>query len=458
MRRFNSTKSLRTAVKKAYGKIDYLEHHDFLTGTKNLTVIREQLKIILEYNETCNIAVLVLGIDDFNVINATRGSETGDTLLVMLARRIVDFFQNNTIVARKGGDEFVIFLRDYQSDQLRITTKKLLKILSQPYLVEDEQIFLTVSIGISRCRLDAQAPEELLANADIALQKAKQLGKHNYQFFTFKMGREAHQTQKIQMHLAQALELNEFFLCYQPQIILKNQQIIGVEALLRWQCQQLGLIYPDLFIHIAEKMGFITAIGDWVLHQACQQLKKWQNINQQLRMAVNVSCNQLLEPRRGKKHFLTVVQKALKESKLAPEFLELEITENIMLYSDSTTLDILKKLKDLGVRIACDDFGVGYASFSRLKHMPFDTIKIDRSLIKNMFKNKIDVSIIRAILSISNQLNMNVVAEGVENKIQSDILNELGCNVMQGNFFSKAITVKKMEQLLNVDAIHRSSS
>lgn len=418
---------------------------DGLTGFSNLAFIREKIDELVNKQEPS--AIFLLGLDDFSMVNDALGSYIGDFVLKQTSERLKDRLQDTHVIARKGGDEFIMIFHNDSLKRSQQRAHHILKEISQPISIGDKKIYLTGSIGISTYPQDANATEELLTCADIALRYAKSVGKNNAQHFTKKLGIKSHQRHEILAKLPHALERNEFFLCYQPQLDTRNQTIVSLEALLRWKNPRLGLIMPQYFIPLAEETAHIISIGDWVLKSACQQAKQWQLPEKSIRMAVNVSARQL-QTSHKKQCLLKSIEEALAISKLPPHHLEIEITESVFMKSDLRAMQTLKKIKDIGIHIACDDFGTGYSSFHRLKQLPIDILKIDRLLIKDMCKNPVDETIIRSIIAIAKKLNLLCVAEGVEKEEQYQRLCELGCDIIQGHYFSKAVNPPQIEKLL----------
>jgi len=434
------------------GKVDAL-HPDPLTGLPNLAQIREKIKTLLLSSVSKNkLGVLLLvDLDDFRVINDTMSSYFGDLILQQICTRIAGHLRSTDLLARKGGDEFVVVLDDIKSIENAIDIANIiLKALAHPFTLSGQDIYLTASIGMSSFSSHAgNNVENLLANADIALQQAKEYGKNNYQVFAQMMGDRAHQEQNKVRHLRHAIQRDELFLCYQPQIDVKNYRMVGVEALLRWNSPALGLVMPNDFISIAEDNGLILPFGDWVMRRACEQAKEWQQQWPELRVAINISVRQFegIHTQTADK-FIHRIALILEETNFSPSLLEVEITESILMKNYSAAMSMLKKLKNLGVRISCDDFGTGFSALNYLKQFPMDTIKIDKSFIDDIVHNPIDVAIIEAIIVMAKQLHIEVIAEGVETEAQLRILEALGCDIVQGYFFSKPLSKEDVTSAL----------
>lgn len=442
-----SRRRLENEIKFSDAQIAYLKEHDSLTGMVNLPVIRKNIEHLIQDHDHDALAVLLLGVDCFRLINGTLGSIAGDLILQKISQRIHLHCQKNDLLARKGGDEFLIVIPNISSKEAARRAKLILQTVNKPFFIDGEEINITASIGISLYPKDATCAEDLLIYADFALHHVKEMGKNNYVFFTKKIGQARKYIQLIQNDLNNAIKNRQLFLNYQPKIDTHSQRIVGAEALLRWKHPHLGLIAPDHFIPIAEKMGLIASLGNWVLQQGCLQAKRWQCMHPKpLIMAVNVSAKQFYDFRIKEPLLISHIQSALEESSLPAELLELEITESALMRDDEASKCILKKIKELGVVLACDDFGVGYASFGQLKKLPIDVLKIDKSLIKDITTDSIDVTIIRAIITIARRLHIKIVAEGVENEAQFLLLKDLGCDMVQGNYFCKAIDAQSLEE------------
>lgn len=416
---------------------------DSLTGLPNFAYAREQL-VHLIHDAPCHPnqgAVLLIGLDHFRDVNVMMGSCFGDKLLQLVSSRIKTLLGESDLLARKGSDEFILLLCDVEclevAEQL---ASGILMALALPFFLDHQEVYITASIGMSFYPLDTQNVDGLFANVDMALGEAKEEGKNNYRIFVQEMGERIQKTQKMEKRLRQALSRRELFICYQPQIDIENHDIVGMEALLRWQNSELGLVFPNDFIPLAEKTGLIVPIGEWVLRSACQQLKRWQAEGKSLRVAVNLSVRQFQGIyTQGEEQLVCFIESVLEEMSLVPEWLEIEITESMIMKNHTSMLSMLKKLKNLGIRISCDDFGTGYSSLNYLKRLPIDVIKIDKSFIHDIAVNAMDVAIIRTIIDLAQQLHIEVIAEGVESQEQVHILRDLGCHVVQGYYFSKPL-------------------
>jgi diguanylate cyclase (GGDEF)-like protein/PAS domain S-box-containing protein len=435
--------------------VEYMDNNYIWNQNEQLTItnhskdLHNKVQFILQDNADTNLFMLLINIDNFRTINNLVTYDVANVLLNQVLERLTGYCKDhNGVSAHTAADEFIVLIHDCTLNKAKKIAAHVVKIMADSFQADQHELNITASIGVSHYPADAKNAEELFIQANIALYRAKELGKNNYQFFNLKLKGKIHYAQQLQKDLLHVLERQELFLLYQPQYDLNNKQIIGVESLLRWQHPILGCIGPDDFIPLMEHSRQIIPVGDWVLLNACQQAKIWQKTFPELQVAVNVSSVQLRASPGKKNHILHSVQQALEYSGLSPESLELEITESTIVKDDSATKNNLKKLKDLGVHIACDDFGVGYASFGRLKQLPLNTIKIDKSLIKDIGRKPIDFSIVRSIVTIAQQLNIKVIAEGVETLEQLNVLLDLGCTVIQGYMYCKPVKPTKMNVFL----------
>lgn len=412
--------------------------HDRLTDLPNRLLFDYRLPLALETakNHKHKLAVCFLDLDRFKIINDTLGHAIGDKLLQTASERLTKCLRENDTIARWGGDEFILLLPQINSkqDAAKVATR-LLEVLQPAFDIEGHQLYISCSIGIAVYPNDGKNPETLLKNADVALYRAKEQGRNNYQLYSPTMNSKASELLILENSLHTALEKQEFLIYYQPQINTTNGDITRMEALIRWQHPTLGLIPPKQFIPLAEDTGLIIPIGEWVLKTACAQNKAWQNAGfPKIRVAVNLSARQFQQP-----NLVKTVRQILKETQLDPIYLELEITETTAMRDANFTSSILNELRAMGVHLSMDDFGTGYASLSYLKKFPFHTIKIDRTFIKEITNNRHDAAIVKAIIDLAHNLNLTVVAEGVETQAQKDILQKLHCQEMQGFFFCKPL-------------------
>ncbi len=424
--------------------------HDILTGLPNRALLTDRMNQALSHAKRYGmyVGILVVDLDFFKEVNDTYGHKFGDLVLKEQAKKLLNFVRENDTVARMGGDEFVVILGS-QTDEKNVIglLNQFVELFSTPFQVEKREIIATASIGVSIYPRDGLDADTLLKNADAALYHAKELGRNRFQFYMEEFNKNIIQRTELTVALAHALQNNELSLNYQPLVDLKKGTIIGVEALLRWSHPTLGLIPPSTFIPIAEETGLITTIGEWVLRTACMQAEKWHqsSIFNSLKMSVNISSKQFRQ-----KKFLFTLKNIIEETQLNPDCLELEITESLILGNVSEIIQKMIELKSLGIHFAIDDFGTGYSNLSYLKHFPFDTIKIDKTFIDNITTDSYSASIVQAIIGMSKNMGINVLAEGVEHKEQVDFLKKHHSNQVQGYYFSKPLSEEECTRLLTL--------
>jgi diguanylate cyclase (GGDEF)-like protein/PAS domain S-box-containing protein len=426
-------------------KMSYLAQHDSLTDLPNRVLLHDRLNeaITLSSRYQRKLAVLFLDLDRFKHINDSLGHVVGDRLLQSVARRLFTCVRSSDTVSRQGGDEFVVLLWEVRHAQdPAITAGKILAALREPHLINEHELHITGSIGIVTYPDDGADVETLMKRADIAMYHAKEIGRDNYQFFQPEMNARAVERQSLEYNLRYAIERQELVLHYQPKLNLATGAIIGIEALIRWKHPQLGLVSPGQFIAIAEDCGLIVPIGRWVLHEACRQARAWQVAGlPPLCIAVNVSPMEVRSP-----GFVSGIRATLKETGLESRYLELELTEAVLMEKSRSVADVLAELKDIGVQLALDDFGTGYSSLSHLKRFPIDTLKIDQSFVRDLTRD--GTGIINAVISMGKSLHMRVLAEGVETRQQLEVLQEHGCPEGQGYYFSRPVSAEDFGQLL----------
>jgi len=432
---------------KTQEQIKYIAYHDTLTGLPNRNLLNELLVhsiTLAERNNKC-MAVLFLDIDGFKMINDSKGHGMGDQILQEVAERLLKTLRKSDVIARHGGDEFIVIIEELDNcSGVELIANKIINCFQEPFHLENQDYFLTTSVGVAVYPADGQTPDMLIKNADIAMYKAKENGKNQYLFCTPVMKDVANETMELSTNLYRAIEKNEFELYYQPQLSCHNNQIMGVEALIRWRHPVMGLISPAKFIPIAEKTGLILPIGEWVLRTACQQNKKWQEQGlPKIRMGVNLSLRQF-----HNNDLLNLVESVLKETKLAPQYLELEITETIAMKEKSYIINTLNAFRQIGVSIAIDDFGTEYSSLSYLKHLPVDRLKVAMQFIRGIGIDHKDEALAKGIIVLAKSIGMNVIAEGVETKEQLEFLKNHNCDEIQGYYFFKPLIEAEMTKLL----------
>ncbi len=446
---FTMAASISGALQRqqAEEKIRYHALHDRLTGLPNRTLFGDRLVVSLLNAQRSGemLAVMFLDLDRFKTINDTLGHTVGDLLLQRVTERLTSCLREGDTIARWGGDEFTLLLPQISSpEDAAKSAQRIVEALKPPFRLEEHELYITSSIGIALYPLGGEDDQTLLRNADVALYRAKELGRNNYQFYTTGLNAKASELLTLESRLYQALERSELLVYYQPQVNINTWEVIGMEALVRWQHPEVGIISPNTFIPLAEENGLIIPIGEWVLQTACAQNKAWQDQGlPPLNVAVNLSSRQFQQP-----HLAQTVQRILTETGLEPRFLELEITESIAMQNIELTHTILRDLQQLGVRVALDDFGTGYSSLSYLKKFPFDMIKIDQSFVQDLTADPKDMAIITAAIALGRKLDLSVVAEGVETEAQLNLLRSLHCEEVQGYFFSKPLSCEHATQLL----------
>ena len=422
--------------------------HDSLTGLPNRALLLDRINQALAHAKRFNlhVGVLLVDLDFFKEVNDTYGHKAGDLLLKCQAKRLSEFIRANDTVARLGGDEFVVVLAAQSSETSFVgLLNKFNELFLMPCQIETHEIIATASIGVSIYPQDGMDSDTLLKNADAALYHAKELGRNKFQFYQEEFNQHILQRAELTIALGQALQRKELALNYQPLVDLKTDNIIGIEALLRWHHPSMGLIPPVTFIPIAEESGLIIAIGEWVLRTACAQAKIWHESSaySAMKISINISAKQFRQ-----KNFLPLVRDVLEETQLNPNCLELEITESLIMGNIAHVIEKMVALKELGVRFAIDDFGTGYSSLSYLKNFPFDTVKIDKSFMDNITTDSNNASIVEAIIGMTKNMGIDVLAEGVEHVEQVNFLREHHSNQVQGYYFSKPLSEQDCTELL----------
>lgn len=415
-----------------------LAHFDSLTELPNR--LNFNLSLSKKMKDHDQLAVMFLDFDRFKLINDTYGHSFGDNLLKKVADRLKNLIEDQMVVSRQGGDEFIFIVPYKHLDEVERVAAEILKLFSNPFKVDQQEIFISTSIGISLYPHQSNNSEELLKQADISMYKAKQNGGNQFLFYEEHQQLEVIETLELENGLRKAIEQNELSLFYQPKVNIRSGQTYGVEALIRWNHPTLGIVSPMNFIPIAEKTGLIVPIGEWVLRTACEKAKMLLDQNIEIRISVNVSMVQLLQD-----NFVKTIADILSSVDLPAKFLELEITETVAMKHKEFTIKVLSALKNMGVKLAIDDFGTGYSSLNYLKEMPIDIIKIDKSFIWDMKESKFDLTLIESIISVCHSLNLTVIAEGVETEEQYELLRMKDCDDVQGYLFSKPLPEKELD-------------
>ncbi|MFV2047946.1 EAL and GGDEF domain-containing protein [Metabacillus sp. YM-086] len=432
-----------TERKKADEMIHQMAYYDSLTGLPNRNMFKDHLNEHLSQVNDNMLAVLFLDLDRFKIINDTKGHSTGDLLLQKAAKRLLEAVGNQGMVSRQGGDEFIILLESTSYEEIEEVAQGIIQAFSQPFDLNGDEFFVTPSVGISLYPVDGEDQETLIKNADTAMYLAKERGKNNYQYYNSTLQNVSTRKMELEVGLRKALANEHFEVFYQPQYRLDTREVCGVEALLRWKHPKLGMISPADFIPLAEETGLIVPIGRWVLRKVCEQHKLWKDAGLgAVPVAVNVSVRQIQDL-----GFVDDVKQALRDFKLDPADLELEITESIMQNIEFSRI-VLNKLKELGVKIAIDDFGKGYSSLSYLKYLPIDKIKIDKSFVDDILDSTLNGSIAKAIIEMSHTMNFSVIAEGIEEEVQLAFLLNNFCELGQGYLLSKPLDVKGVTELM----------
>ncbi|OWW22693.1 EAL domain-containing protein [Noviherbaspirillum denitrificans] len=429
--------------------IRHLAFHDPLTGLPNRRLFNDRLHqaAAMRHRKDNAFALMLLDLDRFKTVNDTLGHEIGDALLKAVAARLLNSCRQGDTLARMGGDEFaLIALEIHQPEDMARMAEKLLDVLKEPFHLFGHELYVTTSIGVTLYPNDASDADALIKNADIALYKAKDLGRNNFQFFTDDMNAAMMQRLRLESAMRWAIERNEFMLHYQPQVDVITGKIRGTEALIRWRHPEFGMISPAQFIPLAEETGMIVQIGDWILRTACAQAKAWQVAGLPMRVAVNLSARQFHQG-----DLAETIAEILEQHDLPPSLLEVELTEGILMDDTSQTASVLDKLHGMGVQISIDDFGTGYSSLSYLKRLPIQILKIDQSFVRDIHTDPDDRAIVTAVIALAHSMKLRVVAEGVETPEQLAFLKEYDCDMMQGYLFSRPVSGDDVLSLLEND-------
>lgn len=450
--------SFRDVTKRIYleEKLEYQATHDALTDLPNRVLLSDRINqaIAAAKREHNLVGVLFFDLDRFKLINDSLSHEAGDELLKSFAKRVKESIREGDTLARIGGDEFVMVLPNlHKEEEAMSIANKILILMQSPFLIAKRKVTVTASIGICLYPKDGKNSDELLRNADLAMYRSKESGSNQFQFYTDDLNKQSLEYLEKETELRQAITHSELFLCYQPQVKLSTGDIVAVEALIRWQHPQKGLLLPMDFIPLAEETGLIIPMGEWVLRTACHQNKIWQESGlPPIRVAVNLANQQLKQP-----DLVETIESILKETGLKPQYLEIELTENVLI-NNIEVVNRIHELKEMGMQIALDDFGTGYTNINYLKQIPLDSLKIDKSLMDHIDSSRSDEVIMQAIIAMAGSLNFEVLAEGVETQKQLDCLKTVNCENIQGFYFSKPLLSQDIEDLLkNPDSFKTQS-
>lgn len=420
--------------------------HDTLTGLPNRTILNDRIGLLIERaaREKTVVALFLLDLDRFKEINDSLGHGAGDELLQGMAARLTDLMRDSDTVARLGGDEFVILVEMEMADSAIPVAQRILDAMARPFSISGREIFIGASIGISLYPKDGDSAEELLKNADVAMYRAKKRGRNRFRFYDENMDASSVERLSLETSLRRAVDNGELLLYYQPQVNLHSGEIIGAEALIRWQHPEMGLVSPAKFIPLAEESGLIFPIGEWVMRTACAQIRSWQDAGVMTpTVAVNLSAHQFRQ-----RQLVKMTTGVLLDTGIDGRYLELEMTESAVMEDADRVIRILRELKEAGTAISIDDFGTGYSSLSYLKQFAIDKLKVDQSFVREITRDPSDAAIVVAIITMAHSLGLNVIAEGVETEGQLEYLRSHGCDEMQGYFFSRPVPVGDFEQML----------
>ncbi|UBF24757.1 EAL domain-containing protein [Kovacikia minuta CCNUW1] len=446
----NRVKERTYQLEAAQAKLLKIALYDALTGLPNRTLFincLEQALNLAKNDSSYQFAVLCLDCDRFNLVNDSLGHQVGDELLIAIADRLGTVLNQDDTLARMGGDEFAMLLSGMQDNSAHQVAKHLLELLAQPFQLEQHEIFVNASVGVALGSPAYEQPEHVLRDAGTALYRAKASGRFKYQVFNPGMHQAALQLLQLETDLRKAIQQEEFIVHYQPVVSLRTGKITGLEALVRWQHPQRGLVSPGLFIPIAEETGLISQIDSWVLRTACQQLQHWQQeklLDTPLTLGVNLSAQHLTQP-----GLIESIDRILEETQLNPRFLKLEITESAVMSNAQATVGILQKIRERDIQLSIDDFGTGYSSLSYLHSFPVNSLKIDRSFVQRIDETWDSLGLILLIINIAHTMGMNVIAEGIEMEQQLLQLKGLNCDFGQGFLFSEPLAADKLIHLIS---------
>ena len=449
LQKYNSVREHYYDEIKAVGeRFEYLSHHDGLTQLPNRILFHESLSQAVLHAKINNkaLALLFLDMDNFNIINNTLGNDIGDQLFKAIAERLRRYAAPCDMVARIQGDEFALIISDVKDPvSIKLETQKILDLLSRPYNLYGHEVFITSSIGITIFPEDHQDAEGLIKNAELAMYYAKSHGRNSYKFYSSDLNVQSSEYMALANSLHRAIDRNELRVFYQPLVDLQSGQIVGAEALARWQHPDLGIIMPSKFIPVAEQTGLMLSLTEVILYSVCEQMQAWRKADIDYGfVAVNLSGQHF----RPDNNLIELIGKVLQDTGIDPEHLELELTESIIMQNAEFTIQVLSQLQAIGVKVAIDDFGTGYSSLSYLKHFPVNTLKIDRCFIQDITTDRHYATISLAIIDLAHSLSLQVIAEGVETAEQIQFLKENNCDQVQGYFFSPPLPAPEFEKML----------
>jgi diguanylate cyclase (GGDEF)-like protein len=442
--------------KRYQEQIEHQANYDGLTGLPNRNLLLDRLQqAVFAQRQVRSIAVVFIDLDHFKFINDSLGHNAGDKLLQQMAERLRSVVRDGDTVSRLGGDEFILILNDQPNEEVMFRAmQRIINKVSEPVNIDGRELVVTCSAGVSLHPQDGPDIETLLKNADAAMYRAKEHGRNNFQFYTAEMNRLVNERLALESSLRRALERNELLLHYQPKLNLESGAIVGVEALVRWQHPEWGLMSPDRFIPLAEETGLIMQIGEWVLRTACAQNRTWQDAGlPPITVSVNLSARQFRQ-----EGLVKMVSKILSDTGLSADHLEMELTESIVMHNAEAAIAILKGLKELGIQLSVDDFGTGYSSLSYLRNLPIGILKIDRAFVRDISAHAgrgDDGLLAQAIISLGHSLKLKVIAEGVENETQLKFLKAHRCDEGQGFYFSHPLPPAECEKLLTAPKLSK---
>ena len=437
-------KNIELTLEEQKNQLDYYANHDVLTSLPNRMYFQKYLDILIGESKISDkrLALFFLDLDRFKQINDSLGHKVGDSVLIEVAQRLKNNLSSDDIVARLGGDEFTIIIKDVKNDiDISNLANQLISVLSQPICVNEHMLYISCSIGISIYPDDASNHQDLLKYADAAMYRAKEEGRNNYQFYQNEMTESAFEKVIMEAHLREALQNDDFVVYYQPQIDTKTEELVGMEALVRWEHKTLGIVPPSKFISLAEATGLIVDLDRFVMRSAIRQFALWYKDGYNPgKLSLNLTVQQIHQT-----DFIVELKQMIKDADFKLEWLTLEVTESQIMKHPDETIKILEQISSMGISLAIDDFGVAYSSLSQLKKLPLDILKIDQSFIRGLPDNEQDISIAKAIIALANSLDFKVLAEGVEDKPQRDFLLQEGCGVIQGYYYSRPITADEIK-------------